>query len=403
MLENLKSYLQYGTTYAAIECISDEESYSYFGVTAKKKNSEFEEINQYTSSSVTDIAKRFSNNQHCQLIVNTDQVLIKETQLQDSNSVMIAEAFPGLSQQDFYINLYKTSVNCFIALCRKEAITPILKEFEKNKLEVVGIQLGFGTIEKLLPFFTVENLYTNKHSLHLLANEVADYDINFTKTDSYSIADLSIPSSQIMALSGLFTYVNETNCVVGELESTNKFLTSQQAEKTFFRKGKIIGIGILAIMLIVNTFLFTRYYSKYQNLQTSTYNADGLKDTFIKTTERVEQKEKMVASIGKGGNSKSSFYINRLVNNQPSSIQLSSIIYHPLLKSIQPKKEIALDTNKMIVEGTSMDKIAFNLWLESLENTHWITDITVFEYSQVNSNKADFGITINLKNNDPKN
>lgn len=396
MLDVLKSYWYYGNTYCAIECVAGETDIEYLGIRAKKDKQEFVKIEEFSFSSPAEIATFLSSNQHCQLIINTDQVLIKKTKLQERELDMISEAFPGISPQEFYINVYQSKTIGYVSVCRKEVINSILKEFENVKLEVLQVHLGFGSLSPLLSYFNNQELLTKRHVLTVKDSGVISFKENENLAETYTIEDTQIASTHLLALAILFQYGTIESDTKGALASENTSRTTLQKQKNFFRKGVYVAIGVLALILMVNTFLYTSYFSKHQSLKENSFSSEKLKDNYKAALDQVERKEKMVTNILTTGTSKSSYYVNRLAASQPSTIQFSSIIYQPLKRGIQPKKKISYATNTLIVKGVSTDKSDFNNWIALLEAQDWITILTVQGYAQANSKNATFELLINL-------
>lgn len=402
MLDKLQSYGWYGSTYCAIECSTVEGATQFFGVTAKKQKGEYTAIEEFQFSEIETISDFVSKNQHCHLIVNTNQVLIKETVLRDNEADMIAEAFPGLAVQDFFIDVYTTATQCFVAICRKEIVQELVKGLQIEKIEVLTTRLGFGALQPLLPYFENKTIATSNYALTTQESAI----VSFTKENNYgtqyTIEDIEISSSHLLALSGLFLY-GASGKGESELQIHNDTLTSLQHQKIFFRKGVYVAIGVLAAILMINTLLFTNYYSKYQNLKAITAASTSQKENYKKVQEQVEKKERMVTNILQSGSSKSSFYINRLVVSQPATVQLLVIDYQPLERSVQAKKPIVYTSQALLVEGKSNDKIGFNNWIAALEQQDWITNVTLTQYAQSSNDHATFEIRIRLEADATKN
>ena len=396
MLNRLQSYGRYGATYCAIECTTQGETPQFFGVTAKKQKGEYTAIEEFQFTNIEDVSDFLSKNQHCHLIVNTNQILIKKTALRDNHADMITEAFPGLALQDFFIDLYITATQCFVAICRKEIVFELIKTFEMEKIDVLSTRLGFGSLQPLLPYFENTSIATYSHTLTTEENDIVAFTKENNYNTQYTLEDIEITSTHLLALSGLFLY-GASGVSEGDLQVQNQTLSSSQQQRVFFRKGIYVAIGVLAAILMINTLLFTNYYSKYQNLKATTAASASQKENYKKIQEEVAKKERMVTNILQSGTSKSSFYINRLVAGQPATVQLVMIDYHPLERSVQVKKPILYTSHTLLVGGQSNDKIGFNNWIAALEQQDWITSVTLTQYAQSSSEKATFEISIQLE------
>jgi Tfp pilus assembly protein PilN len=386
MIERLQSYWLYGSTFCSLELTSQNEEEVIYGLTAKKKKNEFDNIKTFQSS-IDTISDNLSKNQHCYLTVNTDQVLIETaTNFKEDNDI-VAQAFPGLSSTSFYSEILKQGKIAFVAVCRKEYIDKKIKELENKGISIIGFSLGFSVVKNTLSLLNKDSLQTSRQELTLGENSIVDYDsIENSQKEDYKIEDVTINANHLLSLSGLPNYFAENQ----------QELTTKHKQKTFFQKGLYAGVGLLIGVWIINMIFFTTYKGELKELRGQSSTSLTQKEAYQAKLKEVNQKEKVVQNILQTANSKSAFYLNRVTASLPETINLSQLAYQPIAKAIREGKEINYQENVLVVSGISTDTQVFNSWIEQLEKFSWIASSTVSSYTQKTNSKAEFEIKFNL-------
>lgn len=402
MISIIKTYWNYGSTYCGIEVTTFEGKQRILAVTAKKKKEEFSDFTYVEGSEVTNLSDNITTNQHCYVSITTNKVLIKVIGIVQDKLKAVSTAFPGLSITEFYYEVIFTKTNCFVAVCRKEEVNLILKDLEKQKIEVVGFQLGFSTLTKIIPLLKQKEVITSSYQLECDDSEIRSFSKNTEQINShYQIQDISVASNYLIALSGIFNYVTNraSNSNFEEENNTSKTL---QKQKTFFRKGIFVAVGTLLMLLLINFFVFNSNFNRLQVKKEKVQLLKNQQENYFAKSASLEKKEQVVNNILTSGRSKTSFYINRIVAYKPHSILFNSVVYQPLKKAIRPDKSIDFNKNKIMISGESSNQVEFSSWIEALEILDWTSEVSVTNYAASKTNLATFEINIILKKNETK-
>lgn len=402
MISALKSYWNYGTTISSVEITSVVGDEWLFGFAAKKRKGEFEDLDFIACDSLSQLVEKLGKNRPIYLMINTDKVLIKTLPHNSNVQNLVSQAFPGLSSTEFYYDVHHSGDRSYISICRKDDVLYILEQAEKEGLNIIGFQLGFSSIVKILPNLNDGRVVTSRHQFEISNGEIMSFSSIKDPWEAYQIDDVTMGSEYLIALSGLFNYTDQKEDSFTNSSEKNQVLKKVYLEKNFFRKGLFIGIGILLLALITNLLFFTGYLKEYDRLNSEVELVSKQKESLTSKTSEVEGKERIVKNILSSGNSKSSFYINRIVDSRPASIVFSEILYQPLKKSIRPDKRIDYIKNEFLVSGASADKQAFSEWIEQLEERSWIENITVINYASSSSKIDDFSIKLLITNDTEK-
>lgn len=396
MISELKSYWNYGNTYCAIEYTSIKGATKLFAITSIIKKNEFQDLSLLEATNFLELAAQLPRNQHAYLVVNSDQIITKETTPSKTQDETIAKAFPGLALEDFYYSILTTKDKSFVSLVRKVLVNELLIEANKNKINVLGIEVGFTSLNDLAPLIREEEIQINRYLLTTKDHQIISFQTNISEHSiEYGIENVTIPSAYLLTLSVLFRYVT-TKVSSSNLLDTNKNLVKLYKEKNFFTKGMFLAVGIVLVAVIVNLFFFNKYNHAHQELKSIVLaNTNKLNALELKTAE-IDKKEKLTRSILNNQKSKSSYYINQINHRLPASILLTQLEFQPLLKSIRPNKQILYKKNELLISGDSFNKNDFSKWIQHLEVEPWVSNVTILAYGSENRKKDHFSISISL-------
>lgn len=398
MLSKLRSYWNYGSTFCGIEMTTVEGREKLFGATAKKRKGEFTDLD-FLQFSLTDVDKNLPKQQHCFLAINSDKVLIKSVPNQESDLKTVSAAFPGLSLTDFYYEILKTPYSSMVSICRKDYVQNVLVALERQQIHVLGFHLGITPLQVLVPLLKEEEVSIPRYQIGIEDNNISNLVSNEHQNElTYELEDIKVASEHLLSLALLFNYTGSAFNSSNNFAEENKNLSKLHQEKVFFKKGMLLGIGLLFVSLLVNTFFFNAYFKKEQQLYEESVFMESQQKGMEGKLEIVSKKEQLVDHILNSGTSKSSYYLNRIVAVKPSSIGFSDIQYQPLNRSIRPDKPIEYSQNDIVVSGESKDKGDFSQWITDLGTLQWVEKASVVHYGNTGRDLSSFSITIAIKN-----
>ncbi|HNP66314.1 MAG TPA: hypothetical protein PKH16_00280 [Aequorivita sp.] len=398
MLSKLRSYWNYGSTFCGIEMTTVEGREKLFGATAKKRQGEFTELD-FFQFSLTDVDKNLPKQQHCFLAINSDKVLIKSVPTQENYLKTVSTAFPGLSLKDFYYEILKTPHNSIVSICRKDYVQNVLVALERKQISVLGFHLGITPLQVLVPMLKGEKVSVPRYQIGIEDNNIKDVvSTEHQNGLTYELEDIKVASEYLLSLALLFNYTGAAFNSSNNFTEENKNLSKLHQEKVFFKKGMFLGVGLLLVSLLVNTFFFNAYFKKEQQLNEELLFMEAQQKGMEGKLEAVSKKEQLADHILNSGTSKSSYYLNSIVAVKPSSIGFSDIQYQPLGRSIRPDKPIEYSQNSIVVSGESKDKGDFSKWIIDLGKLQWIEKASVVHYGNAGRDLSSFSITIAIKN-----
>lgn len=380
-----------------VECASLQGTSTYAALTAHTIAKELVVDKQLVVNEVSKL-KVFVDTIPVILVLNTNKVLTRKVAINSQPTQLVSSAFPNLTLSDFYFQIYTSSQNAFVSVVRKEYVHAVLEEFVDKKINIVSFSIGFGNVNGVLPFLNKQNVTTLSHQISFESNTdtvIGVQPISDSVLESYEVEGQQIQSTHLVGLGLMINQLLSKN-IIGNIIDKNKELKKAYSEQKFFKNGLLYGVGALLLILLVNAFVFNRKFTQIQLLQEEKLVFDNHRKQLEQKKNNIKKKEALVQSILNTGFSKSSFFVDRVIQIKPNSILLNQLTYQPIVKSVKKNKKIELKEKVLKVKGTSNDKKEFNNWITQLENLDFIYNVIIEEYGLVKGKQSNFEIHLNL-------
>eukprot|EP00388_Colpodella_angusta_P005620 GDKJ01017265.1.p3 GENE.GDKJ01017265.1~~GDKJ01017265.1.p3 ORF type:complete len:372 (-),score=33.58 GDKJ01017265.1:314-1429(-) len=368
-------------------------------VCVEKKKNELVIVADEKQNNLSKI-KEFSKASPIFIIINNSQVIQKEINEVDANEIKILnKAFPNLKQEDFYYEIATINAKSVVAVCRKSYVDDLLKEYKGKEILFSGLSIGVCSISNIAPFVSDEILQTNSVSISL-NEETIIKPLDNKNTASYSINGLSVKSSELLGFAALLGLILKNSLNTGNIIKNNSLLLDDFYQKSFFKKTIKTAVYVILGILVINFFVFN-YYFKAVNDSNADLTANKNLISDIKSVRsRLKLKEEKLNNSLSHTNSKSSFIINELVKNIPSSILLEKLEYHPVEKKIKEDEPILTLNDVTNISGKTINNVAFTKWIETIEAYKWVKNVTITHFGKNETNQTVFTIKIKFSPNE---
>ncbi len=382
-------------SFFAFEHSEKESNPILIGIEVEQKKDELDIVQQFIADHPDQLSKHCKTSAKAHLVITDSNILSKEVHNIGTNQEILAEAYPNLDVNDFYYQILKTSSKSFVAICRKQYVDSLISTYKKATIQVTNVDLGNLKAASLAPYFKDTNVSTHSATIEINTNEISSIRPNKNNVEDYKIDTIRIPSSYTLPFACILDLVSDQTLVSGNIEDKNAQLQQVYKETSFFKKTLHYGVGFLLLSLLVNFFVFNNQYKKWQTLQEEEQVYTTQKETIKKQQSIVNTKEAIVQSIITTGFSKSSYYIDHIIQSQPETVILSSFAYQPIAKTIRSNKPIVIKENILLITGNSSDKVAFTAWIDTIENIDFVQTTTI-NYGADKKKTAAFEIAIEL-------
>ncbi|WP_299550673.1 hypothetical protein [Seonamhaeicola sp.] len=399
MLDTLKTYLLYGNRFCGVEyTLKDEQDMLYVTVLKRaKKTLNIDTISRVTS--IEGLASKLSKNQHIFLVINNDNVLTKcvEDQTNSNKNNRVYNAFPNLNIDDFYYEIIDQNGKHFVSICRKSYLEALLTKFKGYGVQIINVSLGNNVIAGITGFTTNRQISSSNSNIFIedgliksiekrASMDTAEYDINGLQTSNTDLLSLSGALETVIG-----TYNSQTNFEHLILSLKDTFFQSR-----FYNLFLKTGLVLILSILLVNFFVFNHYFDQVNDLQQTSQINEVSKQDLLQLNEAVSKSQKMVDDMLKSNASKSSFYVNAIIQSLPESVLLSELNYQPLLKRIKKDKPVETNTNIILISGVSNNSESFSKWINSLESLTWVHGVDILGYEDASVSESTFNLKLNL-------
>lgn len=400
MINRLSSYLKFGNTYCGIEHTTKNEVESIFISELKKEKNELHVANTLNVNSINDIPNKHLKNKAASLVINNSNVLFKTIKSEKNDSLqLINTAFPNISISDFYFDILHQENEHFIWICRKIYVDNLIKIYAKKKVFITSLFIGNSAICNSSEFITNNSISTSNALITKKNNLTASINKQLTiQLTTYNINGLFINSDYLLSFSSALENVLNTNHLI----SNYNIIQAREDFKNvrFFKLFSKFGLLFIFLILIINFLFFNYYFNTVNRLNIVSQNNDENKASLLKLNKNIEKKQKLVDDLLKMKSSLSSFYINSIVTQIPTTILLKEFIFQPLKTKPKANKQITTFNNQLILTGSSTNHTNFSTWVAAIEGIAWVNNVIIVNYGASTNTTSNFTIKVFLKDDD---
>ena len=344
------------------------------------------------------LTKRLDKKFPCFLILNNVQVVQKEVAHQDSSDEkLLYKAFPHLSLDDFYYEIWRIKGRALVAVARKEYCEQVIDEYLKKGISIAGISLGVCAVNALTKYANCPSLATNNQIVHIDGDQILSVNQS-PPPQEFNINSLQIQNSHLLSFAGLLHLAIEPGITAGSIFELNQTIKNRYFQRSFFSKIVTISAASVLTILLLNFFVFSYYFRKAQeNSETVAVNKSVI-EAVAETSKRIKAKEVKLNNISGRSNTPATRILNSIGQGIPVSIILSKLEYNPLLKKVKPENRILFEDNTINVSGIATDNIAFTEWISNLNRAKWVEKVTIQQFGSTDLQQNEFTIMIQLAN-----
>ncbi|WP_456442524.1 hypothetical protein [Psychroserpens sp.] len=399
MLNRFWTYLLYGNRFCGIEHTSKNEDEYIVVSTVKQSKNELNQEFNLELKHIKDVSEKLSKNQHAFLVINNEKVLSKSLQSNQSDpQKLVYNSFPNINIEDFYFEVLSEKNNHFVSICRKDYVDSLIKDYSVHNILITSISLGNSIISTIKSFIKEQDVFTSNALVTIEDGNVISIDKTLVEEKFYDLNGLRVSNAEILSFSGAIQSVVKNNSTISNLDVKHHVLQNEFKQTRFFSQFlKFSGFFILGILL-VNFLFFNHYFNEVNNLREITTINESTKQRILVLNESVSKKQKLAEDLLKSNGSRSSFYVNAIINSLPETILLSEYDYQPVIKRIKLDKPVILDTKIIIASGESSDSELFSIWITKLEEMDWVKKVDIVNYGITSNSIPDFEIKISLDN-----
>ncbi len=338
------------------------------------------------------------------VVVNGKGVLIKKTSLSIGNGI-VQSVLPNANPNDFYFEHFSTQHNEIISIVRKETADKIIAELKRLGFKVISISLGFSAINNILPFVKADALKQIESDSLLLElghnNEIIDFrnkdQVNNNKYQAgeYLVANQYIKPANILSFSAATGLLADDIKTSGSINK--QVLYDDRREYRYFKFFKTAAWALLITFLstlLINFLIYNKYFNKNKSIAESSLFSTQQDQKFKLLEKEVRQKERFLEQSGWTGQSRTSFYADRIAGLLPVDVLLTSMQIYPARNNPSAESgNILFKKDTIIVNGICDDPVELNQFMTSLKMLPDFTEVSIKNY-MVRNESGTFNMEI---------
>ena len=395
MYSRLRRHISQGNSFAALE-ITERTGRPFYGLLlVTREKEELRIIRWYTADTLSDITQYLPKKLPLRVIINSDKVLTKVAEsISEEPSSQVLHAFPNLEINSFYFEIIQEKDRPVISISKKSYIDELLDTLKEAKIKTVGFHLGYSTLNSLLPYWASGNIQTSGIHIEMRDQQIVKlYPRQELMAEKYQVNGLDIDGDQLIALGGVLTFIQKHQIISNYGEVNDRLNTDFGYSRIseFVLKSTVAGILLL---LLVNFFFFQYYHNQATKLNTQLLVSEDqqirVQDLEVSVNRKLDKLERLNTSSW----SMTSFYLDRLARDLPSSISLDRLTFQPLQVPVREDKPIQYKEGRIVLIGRTTQTGEISQWIAELEELSWIKTVETTEFSGSNGNDINFEIEI---------
>lgn len=400
MFQKIKIYLQYGNYFCGIEHTSQNSHDRIYATILKKKGSKMEIERLHDQISINDITSKLPKKQHVFLIINNDNVLTKCIKNQPIEDVkLVYNAFPNINLDDFFYEVILQQKQCFVSICRRTYIETLILEYRKNNISIINISLGSNIVSSIIEYLDLEYALTSNTKISIDNKTITSIEnTKATDTLNYDVNGLTVRNDYLISFSGAINSLLSHFQPITNLDVLKQSLRRDYNQSQFYMQFLKFGLVLLLVIVVFNFIAFNHYYSQVDTLQKTFQSNQETKQRMDELSASVNKSQKIIEDILKSSASKSSFYVDAIIQISPNSILLSELNFQPVIKNIKEGVSIEILNHIILVSGESNNSELFSKFINDLEKISWIKKVEVLSYENSINPISNFSIKLTIHN-----
>lgn len=398
MFDVISTYLQFGNRFCGIEHASENGQDKLHVTLLKKAKKEVDVENSFNTTTVELLTEQLPKNQHAVLIINNESVLTKKIKSDQTDDLkLVHKAFPNIKLEDFYYEVLIQKSIHFVSICRKDYVDKLITQYKTHGISIINISLGSISAFSICGFINSKTILTSNTLISIQDNDIVDIEkVSNLEQKEYDVNGIKVSNRQLISFSGALTSILNNHQSHTNFEAYKKLLINNYKQSRFFSQFLKFGLVFLLGLLLINFFFFNHYFNSVNTLQQTSQINQTTKNKVLELNEKVTKTQKMVDDMLKSRTSKSSYYVNAIVQSLPTTILLSELNYQPLKKRIKAEQHIQNNINTILISGASTSSASFSKWIGGLDSANWIHKVEILSYEDISKSKSNFNIKLDI-------
>lgn len=368
----------------SIECVFHENGLNFFYTLLQNKKNRLEITGTGKFNNLADTITFAAKTKLPLLItVNGKGIITKKVMFSENDSLelneLVRQHLPTINGTDFYVQFYKNANSTgYLAICRKELIDDLLKQFSEVKAEIVNVFIGPLIANAISPLTVSYNsVYTSAFKLHLLNGEVDEIlPFNKENDEELSFENIKVPSSCLISFAGGFSYLTrQSNYVSGDPALSG--LLNSHLEKNKIRVLLAGCIIFIFLVSVVNSVFFFQKFEESNALGVELNLYESKNSQITQLLENYQKKKNLIEQTGIFENKRLSVYADKLAASLPGDVVLRELYFNPEIGETEEDSLISFQSDMLIIKGNCNKSLLLNEWVNVLKSQAFVKSVNL--------------------------
>lgn len=364
VIKNWIRQIKEGKLFYGLELTDIGQLLEYRLVVSEIKNDAIEVVSKNSYADFEELTKFIPKGAQVFLVYNTRQVIKKDVVTHADPYKQVKQGFPNVKLEEFYYESYsEDGTNAKLAICRQEVIDSLFKKFEAHKI------------------------YITQWSLNSML---------WKSLRSQLEAQIEVEPTFYSAFAATYANASKNRSSAIGFEQAQQIRQQLFYQERMYKYGLPGAVGIILFALIVNFLFFNSYFSEIQELRELNTLNSSQKELLQQLQKTVAKKEQLIKDVQQSSSSKSSYYIDQIIQTLPKEIRLDELEYQPLVKTIKEDQEIEFEVNTIVIQGETNETRILSQWISDLEQLVFVTNLAISDFQKLEDSKNS-GFRLNLE------
>ncbi len=336
------------------------------------------------------------------IFVFTGKGIISKRTLANSTltqTQLLKTAFPNSDIEDFYYTIQEYPNDVIVSMVRKSLAKPIIDQFQNKGVFIIGLYVGPSVVQSVLPYISPQKSKIPCGNCELIICEKKLEEINYNHcgTELISISGEPINSAGLIALGGVFHHISYT---YSHSENQDVEINLMASEHHYYLKNTHVAkFSLIAFffLLLCNFLLFDKYNKSSRDLEAKVGSFSNLLVEYDSLKSDFSKKKNFLESAGLLGNSRISFFADRIASDLPQTMNFESVNIFPIIESDEKTEELLAEKGLVRINGLTPNPVLLNEWVTNLSAYKWVKKITVQNYNKNSDNSlSKFEVLIQI-------
>lgn len=329
--------------------------------------------------------------------------VIQKTVKHKEDVPVIYQVLPNARHQEFLwqeITLSREGLTQ-VAVARKKYIEDWLEKLIRLGYMVLDVSIGpmaISSITSLLPR-DLNEIRVKNYKIEYDQQGITEISRNGIDEEScrVRIGNDEISNIDLIPFAASIKYFKPSAISSDGLSGVCRSSRNQYTFKRIYRSVLFISTGLLFGILLVNFLLYNSFDNRYRRYQEEYTENQELLNKLDNLETEYSRRQAFFKDNAGAGNSRYSYYADRLAFLLPSPITLTELTLDPISENIKQGREIQKREGLIIISGETNESLLLNKYIRDIENEYWVEDVNLINYQSEANRKGEFTIEITLK------